>query len=77
MNWSLSRILFASIALLSVTLLTAAEPVKAPPVPADAQALFNARISMDGMAIRVCGALKTGSFMAKRPRKSLPKATLF
>jgi hypothetical protein len=47
MNWSLHRLVFASIAILSVGLLTAAEPIKAPAVPADAKVLFNGK-DLDG-----------------------------
>lgn len=47
MTWSLHRFAFASMLLLSAAMVTAAEPVKAPPVPADAQVLFNGK-DLDG-----------------------------
>jgi hypothetical protein len=47
MNWLLSRFVIASTLMLGAAFVTAAEPVMAPPVPADAKALFNGK-DLDG-----------------------------
>lgn len=47
MNWSLRRIVIASTLMFGAAIVPAAEPVKAPPAPADAVVLFNGK-DLDG-----------------------------